>query len=421
MKKQLIRSIKKILQTTVSLVAFITSCMLTGYSQEGFVFQNPVRFSGTDLQVNARYRFSNVTTGTDALVTITAVNGGAYLTALDDAAFGYTRAFQPIVHAPANSNGYVQFRIDFVNTGTSTAKVLTQIPVTLIDVDAATFNNEVIYEFDEISTYAGYSIDYDPDTELDISFASGIARGINRPGTEYLGIDSLKTKVMYTVVNYNRSTITIRLGSVNNTNQFYNRLKSVYFKSLPYPFSVLKTTLTNFKAIESPNATTLDFELAAHSGIRSVVIEKGELTSAFRPLKEMTVTSNKETGITFQFEDYHVATGDIYYRLKLLKEDGNIEYSRVLTVTRNTTRLTLEIYPTLVHSSATLLFNSDKNTKAVLQIIDTRGILVYQEELKLQNGNNSFRIGQLERLRTGSYVVILNAGNRLYHKEVIKL
>src|SRR5688572_5655927 len=85
-----------------TLVAVCSAIRVSG--QPSFNFQNAVRISGTDLQVNAQYRFSNITTGTDALVTITQFNGGAYLTELDGTSYGYAKAFQPVVHVPANSN-----------------------------------------------------------------------------------------------------------------------------------------------------------------------------------------------------------------------------------------------------------------------------------------------------------------------------
>ena len=192
MKRNLLNCIASKLPGSSLLIVFLCSFLVNVSAQPGFNFQSPTRISGVDLAVNTNYRFSNITTGTDAIVTITGTTGGAYLTALDDGAFGYAKALQPIVHVPANSNGYVELRIDFVNTGTSTASSMTEVPITLLDIDAATFGGENIYEYDDVQALSGYSLEYNTNTELNVTVASNWARGLNVPASEYLGIDTLQ-------------------------------------------------------------------------------------------------------------------------------------------------------------------------------------------------------------------------------------
>ena len=113
--------------------------------------------SGTDRQVDAVYRFPNVCTGTDALVTITAITGGLILDDLDGTSSGFAEAFQPVITTPANSKGYVEFSIVFVTAGTSIPVVQMEVPITPIDVDGQTNS---IYEFDNIYRYASSYVDY---------------------------------------------------------------------------------------------------------------------------------------------------------------------------------------------------------------------------------------------------------------------
>src|SRR4051812_37190125 len=74
------------------------------FAQPDYDFRNPVLLSGTNLAVNARYRFSNVAAGTDAIVKIVAFSGGASLNQIDGPT-GYVEAFQPVINIAAKSNG----------------------------------------------------------------------------------------------------------------------------------------------------------------------------------------------------------------------------------------------------------------------------------------------------------------------------
>ena len=61
-------------------------------------FQNPTLYAGSDRQVGAHYRFSNVTTGVDALVSIDSMSAGISLQNIDRTLDGYGEASAGIPH-----------------------------------------------------------------------------------------------------------------------------------------------------------------------------------------------------------------------------------------------------------------------------------------------------------------------------------
>src|SRR5215510_12981893 len=111
-------------------LVFMTSKLV---AQPDYVFKNPVLISGTDLQVGAVYRFSNVKPGYDGIITITDMVK-VYLTQLDGPS-GFDEAFQPYIYCPAKSTGYVEFNLTFVVSGTNTPAVMAEVPLTAIDID----------------------------------------------------------------------------------------------------------------------------------------------------------------------------------------------------------------------------------------------------------------------------------------------
>ena len=227
---------------TIAIVVFLVLLLLfleiTANAQPKYDFRNATKISGTDRQAGALYRFPNVRTGTDALVTITTITGGLTLDNLDGTSSGFAEAFQPVITAPANSKGYVEFSIVFVTAGTSTPVMQTEVPITPIDVDGQV---NKVYEFDDIYRYTGSYVDYNMlGGELQVSYpTASLVEGMNIAGVDYGGVDTTAKQVMFTVVNASISTLVVRTGADNKSNSSQQRLRSLYFQKFIYPNSIL--------------------------------------------------------------------------------------------------------------------------------------------------------------------------------------
>lgn len=113
---------------------------------EPLVFENPILESGTDLQIGAVYRFVNASPGVDALVEVTAFNGGGSLLAIDNAVDGINDNFQPSLLG-GTGDASVDFEITMVSTGTNTPGLL-DFAGSVIDVDG---NSGGLREYVEVS------------------------------------------------------------------------------------------------------------------------------------------------------------------------------------------------------------------------------------------------------------------------------
>jgi hypothetical protein len=225
-------------------VALLLLFLLFGAPANGqarYNFRNAVKISGTDRQVGALYRFSNVRSGVDALVTITAITGGLIINTLDGTSSGFDEALQPIITLPARSKGYAEFTILFVTAGTSTPMVQTEVPITPIDIDGITGD---IYEFDEIFLSGSSYVDYNMiGNEIALTFpAANRVVGTNTRGITYNGVDTTAKECMFSVVSASISTLVVRVGADNKENHTSDqRLRSLYFQKFTYPNSVLNT------------------------------------------------------------------------------------------------------------------------------------------------------------------------------------
>lgn len=261
---------------------------ISGNAQPRYDFRNATRISGADKKVGALYRFPNVRTGTDALVTITAITGGLVLNTLDGTSSGFAEAFQPVITAPANAKGYVEFNIVFVTAGTSTPMLQTEVPVTPIDVDGQA---GIVYEFDEIYRHTSSYVDYNMlGGEVQINFPStSWVQGMNTAGINYPGVDTTAKQAMFTVVNAGISSFTVRTGADNKSDQSQQRLRSLYFQRFTYPSSVL---LKQHTPVVQIIAETANYEVFK---IYPTIIQSNAT---------VTISSDRNSAAIFSLVDY---------------------------------------------------------------------------------------------------------------------
>ena len=127
-------------------------------------FKNPTVVSGTAGADNAVYKFSNVTTGVDALVKINGrSSSNVVLNDIDISNTGYDSAFQPLINYTNGSNiksnvstdWYMEFQISFVSAGTSTPTTVSAFSATLLDDDGNTSFHEYV-SFYGLSSYCNF-------------------------------------------------------------------------------------------------------------------------------------------------------------------------------------------------------------------------------------------------------------------------
>ncbi len=165
-----------------------------------------VLISGTALQQGAVYRIANVTTGTDALVTITkTVN--ATSTNIDNNSSD-TSAFRPqtaFTLTNIGDRGYIEYDIQFVNSGGSTPVVINKFFMNLNDIDGNANYAEQIWTDNPTS----YTIS-NP-TELTMSTDGSWVIG-TAGTTEFPGAGNTFPEVNFGVSYTSKSSMSIRVG-----------------------------------------------------------------------------------------------------------------------------------------------------------------------------------------------------------------
>lgn len=422
--------IREMLYISVWLLLLLTTLSGSLLAQAPiYRFQNPTLYAGSDRQVGAHYRFSNVTTGVDALVSIDSMSAGISLQNIDRTLDGYGEAFQPEYRINNGREGQILFSIVFVKAGTSLPLLQPLVDASGLDIDGSTSGGRMLMEMNGIDMGGGVCTFDASGSHIVVSQVDKEYVGRNITGFLYGAlVDTAASQVMYTVTHGNISSMKYRVGANNQTGNNSTRYASLYFKRFIYPdMGVLSTpVLKNFSGLSREQRNELNWELMEDNQATTVTLERayGE-GKDFQTVAEFWVNMEGSQQRVFRFADvsYNKEANAVLYRLKLLTRDGKIQYSSVVRfntgLQRNESKL--QLYPTQVQDGMNLQLRAGKAETGRFEVYDLGGKLIYQQALQVQAGNNNIRMNTLDGIPRGHFVSVVRTSEGLFSARFSKL
>lgn len=141
-------------------------------------FINPVLIKGTANKEGAEYRFSNITTGVDAVIKLKKFSRSTIvMKTIDNPSLGWNKAFQPEFGlsgvVPPNQDWYIDFEMTFYEAGKNKKMKVQKVDLTALDVDGDGWS---------ISEYAIFSnpanVSYSPSSSLNTVQAGSLGTSL---------------------------------------------------------------------------------------------------------------------------------------------------------------------------------------------------------------------------------------------------
>ncbi len=133
-------------------------------------------------------------------------------------------------------------------------------------------------------------------------------------------------------------------------------------------------------------------------------------------------TVSKGNGdFTYNFTDdiENLAASKIYYRLKVVDNNGNIHYSATVSVnSKLVSKVTVTPNPFV--SFIQVQAPSDRSSNATLRIVNAGGQVIYSRNVQMVQGQNSFTIDGLGSTAKGIYFFELQNGNIITREKIMK-
>lgn len=169
--------------------------------------------------------------------------------------------------------------------------------------------------------------------------------------------------------------------------------------------SSLPAHFVSFSAVENQNMVLLTWKAENETSVEHYQIERSVNGNDYTSIAQQEIAQASTVPGTCAYTDnvQQVASGVIYYRIKLFDLDGTYQYSKTLTVRKNIDALEIGIFPNPVNEQLNININSAENSQAIVTIWNASGIKVLSQQLNIVNGINSFTIDGIEKLKAGIY------------------
>ncbi|MGF2414740.1 MAG: hypothetical protein ACQUYJ_20550, partial [Ferruginibacter sp.] len=338
------------------------------------VWQNAVLVSGTAGQPNAVYKFSSVTAGVDALVTLKSLVNGATLSNIDDNSFGYNAAWQPVVKthtAQVAASSYAEFRIEFQNASNGSSHNYNCFQLSFIDVDG---DGQHVREF--VAAKNPDSVTVSQTTVLTLTSFSGNMVQATGPIANYTNID---TSAWNTNINFRYSNTDkvqeVRIGSTtHNSFTVQDRFTCGFFQQISMPvISMLPVKYFSFDAVAVDKAVVLSWITAEEINNNHFEVERSVDGTNFTTIGLVLDGFENGTKKNYKFKDNAVELQSktvVYYRLKQVDNNGKITYTNTLVVKLQAKAgMVVQTTPNPFVENITVSFSSTESGSAEINII----------------------------------------------------
>ncbi len=412
-----------IFTTTNSLCQTVSTAneMLTN----GLNFENYTVQSGTPGEVGTVYHFPDVFTDVDATITIDSLVNGARVGNIDDNSngLGYKGAFQPYIHSGGVIGySYVVFSFRFYKKGTTETAPLDIVNASALDIDG----NLNLKEFCEVRMGSGSTATYMSSTS-DLSvlqMLTGQFKGENILGIERSGIDTSAFSNMFTTTNTAITGFSVAYGTntlipTNGARQF-----SLYMKGFNYPdAATLPLELLSFGAMLKKTTVELNWITLWEKNLSHFEIERSLDGRTFQQAGLVFGVGNSDFKSSYSFKNNisELAAPIIYYRLKLVDQDGSYGYSDIRAIRISNSKnevMTVMAYPNPVVNEVKITIpDSWQGTEVKYDLFNANGRVVKSIRSAKASQTEMINMSDLGR---GFYVLKASNGTEVAQQKIIK-
>jgi Secretion system C-terminal sorting domain len=183
---------------------------------------------------------------------------------------------------------------------------------------------------------------------------------------------------------------------------------------------VLPVELVSFKAKKTGNVNELNWQTASEKNNSHFDIERSANgQSEWVKLGEVKGNGNSIVTQNYAFTDKGPLSIS-YYRLKQIDQNGDFEYSNVVSVVDKKGKFNIaSIAPNPTKETSTIIYNSDKNETINLTLMDVSGRIVLAQNVSITEGPNNLSLN-LSNLTNGLYILNLKNSEQVLIQKIVK-
>jgi hypothetical protein len=187
--------------------------------------------------------------------------------------------------------------------------------------------------------------------------------------------------------------------------------------------TVLPVTIISFSAnYESANNVKVAWTTTDEINASYYEVERSSDGISFAGVAQVSASESLNPVHSYDVNDqlYNVTSNIVYYRLRIVDNDGKYTYSQVVQVNLAQPQNTFSIYPNPVDNYAVMNVYAEKPGTGMMRIIDNAGKPLSAKSFTVTNGNNNIVIDQIGFLPRGIYIIQVMVNDNMYSQKILK-
>ncbi len=164
----------------------------------------------------------------------------------------------------------------------------------------------------------------------------------------------------------------------------------------------LPLSLINFSVAKQNNNNVIAWQVAPNANVKYVEVETSTTGRNFTTLSNVTIAAGINN---YNYTDNNVNSELVFYRLKIVDNAGNVNYSYIIRTT-NSKNAAVTIYPNIIKSTATLQVLDASIMGSMAILIDAKGNTLQRIKITANQ-----QLIDLSKYAAGVYVLTLTNGN----------
>ena len=182
--------------------------------------------------------------------------------------------------------------------------------------------------------------------------------------------------------------------------------------------TALPIELISFQAnCQGTDQVAVTWSTASEQNTSHFVVEKSRDGVNWTNFSTLAAAGNSTSIIEYELTDTDVANGTSYYRLTQFDTDGASEMFNIASVNcaEQATKTKLVTYPNPSSGSFYIDFYShDLTGPSSISVFDSRGLILYRQEVLVEKGSNVFHIEKMEAAPGMYYIQVSNGTTTSY-------
>ncbi|MEP6711111.1 MAG: T9SS type A sorting domain-containing protein [Ferruginibacter sp.] len=233
-----------------------------------------------------------------------------------------------------------------------------------------------------------------------------------------VSINSIAT--IGSTITINGATVPVVFGFTTNPNITNNQTNASGTLTIQ---SLLPVSLVTFTARAINNKVQLNWETSSEINNAFFEIERSADGFNFKAIGKVKGNGTSTLIHNYGFADEVPAYGNNYYRLKQTDIDGHFEYSNIVKVSFSIKELVMgNVYPNPAKDVLTYSIFSPENKQLLLHLSDISGRILINKMITITKGTNQLQLN-ISRFESGNYqmsIINMDTNVRL-NKQVIIL